>query len=272
VRWTTKGWETVLGCGIHKSWWERRHGNVFLWETQACNVLGSESEYARQILRLQWVARLYGEGNGKQVTSKGTVHPKFPWHSLVVMKLKRIAATSTSDSFKPLYDRSGPETRIEKLVQEPVASEVIAKDDQSGTIVVPATCCSKPAKQNRQVHFMKSFLGGRQLFLEKDFELEYTVDANLLSSETSPSKYKFSFHVCNVHRNEQLLLLTMKKDGDENGSTYEIPVPYTVGMWEETDPVEVELFPDPAGKAVFALKRQTMSHGISIKRITLVPV
>ena len=46
-------------------------------------------------------------------------------------------------------------------------------------------------------------------------------------------------------------------------------MPYTVGMWQQTQPVELSL---DSGKNVLNFKLQDGSRGVTIKEFTLTPV
>ncbi|MFM7735686.1 MAG: hypothetical protein ACKPBU_06860, partial [Alphaproteobacteria bacterium] len=49
----------------------------------------------------------------------------------------------------------------------------------------------------------------------------------------------------------------------------DIPLPYTIGKWEKTKPIEITL---AAGKNVLRFTRDEPVRGISIKEFTLTPV
>ena len=46
-------------------------------------------------------------------------------------------------------------------------------------------------------------------------------------------------------------------------------VPYTIGMWEETKPVEIALV---KGKSILHFTRNIPNYGLTIKHFTLTPV
>ena len=52
------------------------------------------------------------------------------------------------------------------------------------------------------------------------------------------------------------------------GEATEIPLPFTVGMWDSTEPLEVEL---AAGRNVLRVTRQGEAKGVTIKDFPLTP-
>lgn len=84
--------------------------------------------------------------------------------------------------------------------------------------------------------------------------------------------------VCTVHRLAQPLLVTIDQANDSNDDssspsppvTIEIALPYTLGAWKETEPVNVEL-PPASTHVVLTVKRQEPKLGLSIQFLKLVP-
>ncbi len=116
--------------------------------------------------------------------------------------------------------------------------EVTTKD--GGKIIIPATSCSNPKKATNDVLFLYSFLGGKQLHLRGDATVEYTLTADLLTP--TAKQYNLTCLVCTVHRNEKPVLLTVGSDSDDDVvAVIFVEFPYTMGMWQETAPVVVEV-------------------------------
>mmetsp|Transcript_22620 Transcript_22620/g.34882 ORF Transcript_22620/g.34882 Transcript_22620/m.34882 type:complete len:553 (+) Transcript_22620:762-2420(+) len=153
-----------------------------------------------------------------------------------------------------------------------------------GTIIIPAAACSRPLKSTKNFIFMKSFSGGHQIHHINDEVFEYT----LQSTGVPPGKYGLSLKVCTVHADNALqpLLLTItstntdrkewhedEDDGFESlTSIVSITTPYTMGMWEETKPVEIELFEESSSNNyahVLSFSRETPNLGLTIKEIIL---
>jgi hypothetical protein len=155
-------------------------------------------------------------------------------------------------------------------------NQISFQDD--GAIVVPAVACNMPDKQNRSIIFMKSFLGGKQLHIQDDHELEYTLKFN--PQETTRKEYQLSLKVVTVHDKMSPLLLTIATqhaDKDKNvckeeASTagIDIAIPYTKGEFQMTTPVIVSLLGNSS--SVLTFKRKTADYGLTIKEILLTPM
>jgi hypothetical protein len=106
---------------------------------------------------------------------------------------------------------------------------------------------------------MKGFAEGTQLHcardIQKDLEFEYTFDA------PQDGIYVLAASVVTVHMNQKLLLAV--NDAEEQ---VEIALPYTVGRWGQTEPVEVSL---TRGRNVLHFTRPAPGHGMTIKDFTL---
>jgi hypothetical protein len=59
--------------------------------------------------------------------------------------------------------------------------------------------------------------------------------------------------------------LTLTPNG---GEVVEIALPYTIGLWQQTDPVAVTL---AKGKNVLTFTRNNPNYGVSIKEFVLAP-
>ena len=89
-------------------------------------------------------------------------------------------------------------------------------------------------------------------------ELEYTFEA------PQAGKYALVARVVTVQSDQKLLL----KPNDAK-EPVEIAVPYTIGRWEQTPPVEIAL---AKGQNVLRFTRPAPSRGLTIKDFTLTPV
>jgi len=123
-------------------------------------------------------------------------------------------------------------TRAEKLMKaENTAADreiVIAPD---GVINIPDSACGKPTDNTAKISSTRSFSGGMQLHhnrLGKAEAFEYML--------TVPESgiHKLKARVATVNRRQQL---TLTLDGGK--TTTEIALPYTVGLWKNSKPVEV---------------------------------
>lgn len=296
-----------LGAAFKYSNWDGRCGNDFLLETQVRRVVetipptaaagglpgdGDSFPYLRQVLRLEMLARYLGENNGS-ILKRCIMDPKQPWYALSLMQRTLLAAegfvsgtrtkkSSTAPSKHQLPPSLVRTNKIEQLLRRQSAEEVQEQiswnglDD--GAILIPATSCSNPTKSTKTVKFLRSFLGGRQLYVGEQAAVEYTLDSSSLNPSILAEKRTFnlSCYVCTVHHDELPLLLTVTSESDFTTpavKTIQVPVPYTVGMWTESDPVKLDLGGPEVKKTVLRFGRQSDFHGgISMKFIRLVEV
>ena len=102
---------------------------------------------------------------------------------------------------------------------------------------------------------MKSFAGGMQLHCLGGFKTEYAFDA------PQAGKYELTARVATV-QDGQIFLISANDDRQP----VETPVPYTLGMWQETQPIEVTL---DRGKNTLHFELKPGSRGVTIKDFTL---
>jgi hypothetical protein len=271
-RWTESGWVTNLGAGFQWSWWEDQGGSDFLLETQARTACRTEEAYMKKVLRLEWLGFLQKE-NAKSVRRDGLPSPDCLWWTLSMMQRKRLAHGSDCKHQKisPRGAACGSNNLVRNLSDRTGSCKsnpgAISRDTSSGAIFIPADACSSPDKGNKKVSFMKSFSGGQQLFLKEDAVVEYTLPAKLVA-ETR--KYKLICCVCTAHRKEQPVQLTVNHNDKQTSST--IKLPYTMGFWEDTEPVAVELGGRCAKIIKLSLARPKQKFGFSLREIKLVPL
>jgi hypothetical protein len=135
---------------------------------------------------------------------------------------------------------------VEKATVTDADKKVIVAPD--GVITIPAAACAGNLSQ------MKSFLGGLQAFCGGPFTCNVDV--------TRPGKYQVTARVVTVH-DEGKLQLTVNNAKDPVAMT----IPYTIGLWQKTEPVEVTLV---AGKNVLSFANPT--RGFTFKDVTLTPL
>lgn len=102
-----------------------------------------------------------------------------------------------------------------------------------GMITIPAAACSKPTNSTGKIRFMPSGLGGMQLHYSRLGGAEtfaYTFES------PAAGKYALVARVVTTSANQHLLVAA-------NGAKepVDIAVPFTVGMWDKTLPVNVSL-------------------------------
>jgi hypothetical protein len=236
-----------------------------LLETQARQACASETQFMEKVLRLQWLAQYYYYENSNEVRRNGQYDPNNPWYTLGMIQRQRLAREQQSGAnlfmFPALRGGSNKTEAIRAQVSAPC--EVITFN-QTGVIVIPATSCSNPS--NKKVQFMPCFLGGQQLFVKEDAELEYHVAPSLQRTlATASVSYNLSCRVATAHRSEQPIQLTI------GTNSYNVPMPYTMSLWGTTEPIRIELDFSSASPIVLCMKRTQQNFGFAFKDIQLTP-
>ena len=298
ARWTPheqEGWVVCLGAAMPFAWWEDQCGLYFQLETtarKACAIItpddpygvGTNVTYGEKVMMMEWIADILGEPQ-QQVMRECLVDPNALWRSLSLMSRRRLSSQKKEDT-------SSSAGRDEENVVFGVTPQMerrlrlnATKADESiqfdkGTIYIPAASCDKE-KHNGNVIIMDSFLGGKQLFLNQDGTVAYTL------TDSPGGKYELSCRFVTVHdeKVKPPLQLTIEAgetcaDVDDNGWQlvqgfqsfhYNIALPYTKGMWEESTPIVVEL-PAEVSSCKISLTRDKSAMGLALKDIKLVPV
>jgi hypothetical protein len=251
--WTPKGWVVNLGAGFPHSWWDKdeapRSGADFLLETQA---RAHGQEYL-QVLRAQWTSRILGE---EAYNDRKSVDGGF-WSGMAHFQTLALAATAVS--LGPLGQELGEANEPigkEKVEQAKVAEadgKVVV--DRDGAITIPAVAHSRASGNGVS---MPSFPRGMQLHCTGGFRAEYEVKA------PRAGKYALAVRVVTVQEGQKFLLMA-----NDAKDPVEIAVPYTIGKWQQTQPVELSMV---NGKNVLHFALQDGSRGVSIKEFTLTPV
>jgi len=132
--------------------------------------------------------------------------------------------------------------------------------DKKGVIAIPAAACSKPVESTGKVIFMPSVLGDLQLHYSRTGghqEFEYTFGA------PAAGKYSLTARVVTPSWKQHLFVAA-------NGAkdAIDIALPFTVGMWDTSEPVEVSLV---KGKNVLTFSREGEVKGVTIKEFALTP-
>jgi hypothetical protein len=260
-RWTPSGWAICLGADWPWSYWQGRCGTDFKLESLAREHGGDQ--YIT-VNRLEWVAN--GVSEPKIDVGKGIVHPDRFWGSLALCQKSRLAE-KTGGNETQCKRSEAPQavvTLAERVLQSPLENGRVTFQED-GVIVVPATACSQPKSSTTYADYQRSYLGGKQLYLKEAGVVEYVLDA---IPETKT--YKLSLRIVNVHSKQQPLLITISSfaNPQQPVTIVSVDVPYTIGEWHWTDPVEVEL---TQGSNHITLSRETPNKGLSFKDMTFTP-
>jgi hypothetical protein len=257
VHWTPDGWVICFGA----SWGAGRINNNsdidFLAMTQARMAGDSYME----VLRAHWVGDVLGEKRayGFRTGSTGIWNDVALYHQrAIIEKAKAVALAAVGTDIG-----EANESKIKKAV----VTETITDADKmisaspDGVITIPAVASSKPTNSTGRIRFMKSNLGGMQLHYSRmgqAEEFEYTFNA------PAAGKYALTARVVTTSANQHLLVAA--NDAKE---TTKIAVPFTVGMWDKTPPVEIPLL---KGRNVLRFSRDDENiKGLTIRDFTLIP-
>jgi hypothetical protein len=217
-----------------------------------------------RVKRAQWIGALVGEEPklGFISLSKkkpGTEEKPVFWNELALHEQNRIIARLESK-------RGTSSSTASVAAKAPVATGKVTVDEK-GVITIPSAACSNPTESTKTlfrgecpdlVVFVKNTSGDTLLHLSRystpDDSFEYTFDT------PRGGKYQLVASLVTPKPNQRLFAAA------NGGAAVEMTLPYTIGMWDKTAPVEIEL---KAGKN--ALK----FHGparVTIKGFTLTPV
>jgi hypothetical protein len=257
AHWTPDGWVICLGA----TWgWGRIENNSdidFLAMTQARKV---EAAYL-EVQRAQWIGDALGEKRAFGFHSPASGF----WNGVALYGQRAIIGKAQAVTLAAVGTDIGEAN--ESKEKEVVKAVTIAEADkkivvgQKGVITIPAVACSKPTNSTAKIVFMKSCLGGMQLHYNRlggAQEFEYTFEA------PAGGKYALSARAVTTSADQHLLVAA----NDAKEPT-DIAVPFTVGMWDKTQPVVVSLV---KGQNVLRFSRNEPVKGLTIKDFTLTPV
>jgi hypothetical protein len=241
-----------LGAGFPASWWDKdeapRSGSDFLLETQA----RAHGQDYMKVLRAQWVSAVLGEQayNDRKKVAGGF------WSNMAHYQAAAIASTAVALSplGQELAEANEPEkkqTTAQAPVQAVDQKVVVGKD---GTLTIPAVLHDKATGTSLA---LKSFSGGMQLNCSGGFKTQYAFEA------PQAGKYVLTARVATLQEGQKFRFAA-----NAAKTPLELAVPYTIGMWQQTQPLEVTLVKGPN---VLNFESQEGSRGVAIKEFTLKP-
>jgi hypothetical protein len=262
AHWTPEGWVVCLGAGWGAGWTKTRYDRDldFLATTQA-RMAGDRF---LQVKRAQWIGDVMGEPRvfGFQSRNK----PGF-WYGVSLYTQRGLIADSKAKTLAAVGEDIG-EANVTKEKIELTKVTMTEKDrkvtvDGKGVITIPAAATSKPTKSTGKIIFMDSVLGGKQLHYSRNGggqSFEYTVEA------PAGGNYQLTARVATPSWKQSLLVTA-----NDAKRPVAIALPHTVGMWDTTAPVVIEL---AKGKNVLRFSHKTDGYekGVSIKGFTLTPI
>jgi hypothetical protein len=285
AHWHPKGWATRLG-GETKAGDDWRPGGRGFYASMndgrtshyRADVNFHASSKAREdatafmrVKRAQWIGQLVGEepkpglitwsgkSKGPAPLKPGEVVKPIFWNELALHEQRRINAGMKSA-------KSASAATAPIAATEPAATGKVAIDGK-GVITIPAAACSSPTESKRSLYrggqadrivFLKDKAGNTVLHLSRYSKesdtFEYTFDA------PKAGKYQLTANVVTPKWDQRLFATT------NSGTPVEMALPYTLGLWDKTAPVVIEL---KAGRNVLKF------HGparATIRDFTLTPV
>lgn len=251
--WHPTGWKTVLGGGFGKSnrgFYSKMGGGGGGYGADVNFVASSaaredETGYLK-VKRAQWIGSLMGEEwkpglitwsgktTGPAPLKPGQVAKPSAWHDIGLHEQRRIIAQLNDSKSK-----SAPTSSVAKA--NPAATGK-ASVDANGVITIPSASCSSPTESKRVLYkgrkadlvvFLKNKEGKTVLHMSRYAKagdtFEYTFDA------PKAGKYKLVADLATPMPNRKLFATA------NGGTPVEMSLPYTIGLWGKSEPVEVEL-------------------------------
>ncbi|MFN4874369.1 MAG: hypothetical protein ACK40T_06320 [Akkermansiaceae bacterium] len=247
--WHPSDWQTRLGHNWGKSnrgFYAKMGGGGgnygadvnFLRSSQARE---NETAYLK-VKRAQWIGSVIGESwkpglitwsgktTGPAPLKPGQVAPPSTWSDIALHEQRRIISQLQSTKTAPAVAKAEPKATGKASV------------DAKGVITIPATACSSPTESKRVLYkgrqadlvvFLNNKEGKTVLHMSRYAKagdtFEYTFDA------PKAGKYQLVADIATPMPNRKLFATA------NGGTPVEMALPYTVGLWGKTEPVEVEL-------------------------------
>ncbi len=251
VRWTPNGWVCCLGGGwgsSNRTIFNRYPSDLdFLSSTQArhnpqdflkvkralwiSTSLGEETEFGyRDNIRMRDLGK-YVKQSVAEVPMPGF------WQSAAMIVQNSLIDKLGADSLDAVGEDIG-ESNESALKDKIASTEIPASErkiivDAKGVITIPAAATTVPTNNTDVIRFMPSNLGGTQLHYTRfggSDTFEYTFDA------PKAGKYALTARLVTPASKQHLFLVV--NDAKES---IDIPLPYTIGLWGEQEPVVIEL-------------------------------
>ncbi len=264
--WTPTGWVVNFGA-----WWSHSPGGLdFYLDSQAREF----PEAYLQVQRAQWIGDALGEEDVDRIYyGKGSGF----WKQLAFRKKEVIvenARIEKSEEEKALAALSADEAKTllgesdAMLIEDKAATGLnIPEADRKivfaadGTITIPAAACLNPTNNTPKIAFMESWGGGWQVHYQRlggrPELLNYAFDL------PADGSYTLIARVAMVSREQRAVCRFNRR------TFVDVPLPYTKGHWQETQPVTVDL---REGRNTFQFTCPDGNRGVSIKSFRLTPV
>jgi hypothetical protein len=254
AHWHPDGWKTRLGG----DWGPGARGFYSAMNSARSNTYGADvnflaSSQAREdatafmrVKRAQWIGALVGEErkpglitfSGKTTGPKpkkaGEMEKPIFWNDLALHEQRRVIAR--------LEPEGGKSSGIASVAAKAPAATGKVTIDAKGVITIPSAACSSPTESTRTLYkggrsdrivFVNNKSGDTLLHLSRYSKeadtFEYKFDA------PKGGKYQLVANVVTPKPNQRLFASA------NGGADVEMALPYTIGMWDKTAPVAIEL-------------------------------
>ena len=264
--WHPDGWVTRLGGNWGAGWMGaggRSYGADvhFLASSQA-----REDENAfMKVKRAQWIASLMGEDpkpglivKNKPAGKPGEIVKSSTWSDLALHEQRRIIAQ---------LDAAKPKSSATPIVakKEPSATGK-ATVDATGVITIPSAACSSPTESKRSL-----FRGGQaDLIVFVNNKANETL-LHLSRYAKSVDTFEYTFNAPKAGTYQLVADLAVPKPNQKlfatanGGTAVQMDLPYTIGLWGKSSPIEIEL---KAGSNVLKFNGPARA---TFKQFTLTP-
>jgi hypothetical protein len=256
TRWTPTGWEAMLGIDWDSCSSEDMSGHEFKGEVDARSALSTE-EYYKKLGLMEWLADIM-DSRREPISGeeKGVLSPHRLWKSLAIIQKALMLQPDSTEKFER-NEVSIVRTKAEKYLEafeKDIPGEEMSIDDD-GIVTIPGSAFGY---HTEAILSIPCATGGRQLNFLADGIVEYETPDEMVSK-----MYKVTCEVCTVHLKQAPLVFTIN-DGEEQ---YLMDIPYTMGEWETTAAIELQL----SCGDFLKLKRYKPSFGLAVKKIILEP-
>jgi hypothetical protein len=133
--------------------------------------------------------------------------------------------------------------------------------DKDGLITVPVAACSKAGNNTDKVLFMKSWDGGVQIHYQRLGSRPEIIRYNI--EAPAAGKYELTATVSTVSPKQSVVFRVNRR------TVVNVILPYSKGMWQQTEPQVVEL---REGRNSIMVTFRAPNRGVSIKAFQLKPV
>lgn len=260
VHWTPAGWVVCLGA----AWGNGRTASPygpdldFLATTQA-RACGPDY---LQVKRGHWIGGVFGE---PWTPGENAKSPPGFWNGVALLTQRRLIEAAGAHALAAVGTDIG-EANVSKEKEIYAAVKITDADrtitaGKDGTITIPAVATTEPKASTGKILLMTSPLGGTQLHYGRNGgpqDFAYAFEA------PAAGRYQLTARVVTPSWKQSLTVTA-----NDAGEPVAMPLPFTVGMWETTEPVEIDLV---KGRNVLRFSRPDATAGVTIKEFSLSPL